>query len=380
MLVEAQAPGKLVIVGEYAVLEGAPGLAVAVDVRATARIATTTGRHDAGPGRAPHLNQLVIPESGVSCGFRFVPGAEPRWEGTSPGAFGLPLTACVGVLACRGLLPSPSETPPCRIELESGDFHQTAADGRHIKLGVGSSAAIVVALMGALLRWVGHALPGRDELIELCHEGHHRLQGGTGSGIDVATSLAGGVVAIKFNEPPRRPPSRAPRPPGSTPLRVPQAEPVAWPRHLRLVAAWSGESASTPAMLGRLRAFREKDPAGFDSHMGRLGANAGRAVAAWADDDMAALLTAIDGYESGLRQLDEAARIGIFSPAHERLREIARRHGAVYKPSGAGGGDFGIAVTDSPEVERALRRAYVDAGVPLLDVELCAPGLRVRGG
>ncbi|MCE7902344.1 MAG: hypothetical protein DYH20_06730, partial [Gammaproteobacteria bacterium PRO9] len=171
--------------------------------------------------------------------------------------------------------------------------------------------------------------------------------------------------------------SRAPRPPGSTPLRVPQAEPVAWPRHLRLVAAWSGESASTPAMLGRLRAFREKDPAGFDSHMGRLGANAGRAVAAWADDDMAALLTAIDGYESGLRQLDEAARIGIFSPAHERLREIARRHGAVYKPSGAGGGDFGIAVTDSPEVERALRRAYVDAGVPLLDVELCAPGLRV---
>ena len=36
--VHATAPGKLVLAGEYAVLEGAPALAVAVDARASAAI------------------------------------------------------------------------------------------------------------------------------------------------------------------------------------------------------------------------------------------------------------------------------------------------------------------------------------------------------
>lgn len=356
-LIEAQAPGKLVVVGEYAVLEGAPGLAVAVDVRAEARIRSVPGSG----------NQLVIPDTGESFRFRWVPGRGPRWEGVSPGAFGLPLEACVEILAARGLLPAATELPACQIELATAAFHQTAPDGHRVKLGLGSSAAIVVALTGALLRFAGGPALPRQALIDICHEAHRRLQGGAGSGIDVATAITGGTVAIEF--------SRRHGPDAS----APQARPVAWPRHLSLVAVWTGQSASTPAMLGRLRAYRERDATRFASHMERLGANAGQAVAAWNADDTPAILGAIAGYESGLRQLDEAAGIGIFSPAHERLRAIAGKHGAVYKPSGAGGGDFGIALTDSRTVEQALRAAYAAEGIPVLDAELCAPGLTVRG-
>jgi phosphomevalonate kinase len=182
----------------------------------------------------------------------------------------------------------------------------------------------------------------------------------------VATAVTGGVVAIEF--------SRQAGPEA----RVPQAHPVSWPRRLAMVAVWSGQSASTPAMLGRLRTFRERDTVRFSGHMERLGANAGRAVAAWQAEDLSALLSAIGGYESGLRRLDEAAGIGIFSPEHERLRAIALEHGAVYKPSGAGGGDFGIALTDSHHVEHALRAAYEKAGFMTLAADLRAPGLTVR--
>lgn len=356
-VIEAQAPGKLVIVGEYAVLEGAPGLAVAVDVRAVARITPVPG---AG-------NQLVLPDTGESFRFRWVPGSGPRWEGVSPGAFGLPLEACAEILAARGLLAHAAELPACQIELATAAFHQTSRDGQRLKLGLGSSAAIVVALTGALLRFAGSPPQSRQALIGICCEAHRRLQGGSGSGIDVATSVTGGTVAIDFG--------RQPGPGGP----VPQAHPVPWPRRLGIIAVWTGQSASTPAMLARLRAFRERDAVRFASHMGRLGANAGQAVAAFSADDTTRLLAAIAGYESGLRQLDEAAGIGIFSPAHERLRAIALKHGAVYKPSGAGGGDFGIALTDSRPVEQALRGAYAAEGVDVLDAELCAPGLSVRG-
>jgi mevalonate kinase len=204
-------------------------------------------------------------------------------------------------------------------------------------------------------------------LIAICCEAHRRLQGGSGSGIDVATAITGGAVAIDFN--PRSGPEAI----------VPQAHPVSWPRRLCLVAVWSGQSASTPAMLGRLRAFRERDATRFSSHMERLGANAGQAVAAWRAEDLSGLFGAINGYESGLRRLDAAAEIGIFSASHERLRAIALEHGAVYKPSGAGGGDFGIALTDSRTVAQSLRAGYAAAGFAVLDAELCAPGLSVRG-
>lgn len=364
-VIEAQAPGKLVIVGEYAVLEGAPGLAVAVDVRAEARIRPLPGSG----------NQLVIPDTGESFRFRWIPGCGPRWEGASPGAFGLPLEACVEILAARGLVPQAPALPACQVELATAAFHHAGADGQRAKLGLGSSAAIVVALTGALLRFTGGPVLPRQALIGICHEAHRRLQGGTGSGVDVATVITGGAVAIDFS---RQPGSAHGDLPG-TAARVPQASPVPWPRRLALVAVWSGQSASTPAMLGRLRAFRERDATHFASHMERLGANAGRAVAAWRADDTDGLLGAIAGYESGLRQLDDAAGIGIFSPAHERLRAIAVRHGAVYKPSGAGGGDFGIALTDSRSVDQAVRTAYAAAGFAVLDAELCAPGLTVRG-
>ena len=357
-LVEAQAPGKLVLAGEYAVLEGAPGLAVAVDVRAQARVRSI-------PGQA---NQLVIPDTGQQFRFHWVADSRPRWEKNSPGAFGLPLEVCAEILTTRGLLPLASGLPACEIELLTDAFYESGEDGQRLKLGLGSSAAVVVALTGALLRFAGAPALARQELIDVCCEAHRRLQGGAGSGIDVATSITGGAVAISMSRQP------------NTDIRIVQAQPVAWPRQLWLVAVWSGASASTPAMLGRLRAFRERSPARYSGHMQRLGATAGQAVAAWKADDVSGLLGAVASYESGLRRLDEAAGIGIFSAVHERLREIAQGHSAVYKPSGAGGGDFGIALVDSHEAEQALRADYAAAGYMALDAALCAPGLTVRGG
>jgi phosphomevalonate kinase len=360
-MIVAEAPGKLVIAGEYAVLAGAPGLAVAVGVRATARIVAISGNG----------NQLSIPDTGESFRFRLRPEQGLRWDGVSPGALGLPLEATSEILAAEGLLAR--ELPAFRVELSSAAFHHVDARGQRQKLGLGSSAAVVVALTGALLK-LGHqdSLP-RPRLLEICCEAHRRLQGGSGSGIDVATSLTGGVVSLAF---PRSAPSRLPV--DEAPAPNPTAQPVSWPQHLRLVAVWTGVSASTPAMLARLRLFRERDQARFAGHMERLATNAARAVQAWQNDDTESVLAAIAGYDTALRQLDDVARIGIYSAEHRELKAIAQECGAVYKPSGAGGGDFGVALTDARDTEQKLRKSYEAAGFMCLDAELGAPGLSVR--
>jgi phosphomevalonate kinase len=352
--VEAQAPGKLVIVGDYAVLRGAPGIAAAVDVRARARI-------DVLPGAG---SLMVIPGIG-NFSFRWVPGTRLHWEGQAPGDFGLPLECSMAVLAARQLLPRAGGLlPACRVELSTEDFHWTDAGGQRQKLGLGSSAAIVVALTGALLRVASGANPDRQELLGICHEAHRLLQGGAGSGIDVATALAGGVLGVEF----------------PAPGQAPRLLPLSWPRSLQLLAVWSGSSASTPAMLNRLRMFEERQPASFTAHMQRLGAMSVRTLAAWRAGDVPNVLQAIGGYDAALRQFDEDAGMGIYTREHERIRGIALEHGAVYKTSGAGGGDFGIALADSRATVRNVQAAVEAAGFRCLNADLCATGLTVASG
>lgn len=351
-MIEARAPGKLVIVGEYAVLHGAPGISVAIDVYALARLESRSGDD----------SELVVPDTGERFRFHRDMAGGLRWVGPSPGALALPLESCIATLRAHGLLPHAEELPACRVELDTAAFHGKDASGQRIKLGLGSSAAVTVALMGALLRLAGGTLQPPDKLSALCREAHRSLQGGSGSGIDISTAVAGGVISIEFAA-------------GSD---VPQESSLSWPDDLHMLPVWSGNSASTPAMLGRLRTYREQQPAACASHLRRLGDIASRSVSAWRAKEISTVLEMLASYASALGDLDQDAGIGIFSGGHQLMREIALAHGAVYKPSGAGGGDFGIALTTSRQVLNALRQDFAARGYMCLEAGLCAPGLQVQ--
>jgi phosphomevalonate kinase len=134
--VKAMAPGKLLLTGAYAVLEGAPAVVVAVDRYAVAD-ASQMGRD-----------------------------------------------ASAEVRAALGDEPAPAvDTRPLQDET-----------GR--KLGLGSSAAALVASLGvrALARGEDLRASGvRARIFRVARESHARAQGG-GSGVDVAASVHGGVL------------------------------------------------------------------------------------------------------------------------------------------------------------------------------------------
>jgi phosphomevalonate kinase len=353
-MIEARAPGKLVIVGEYAVLHGAPGICVAVDTPALARLEPRPGRD----------SELVIPDTAEHFGFHWDIAGKVHWLDKAPGALGLPLACCLTTLAASGLWPAAAAASACRIELDTAAFHGRSAAGQRIKLGLGSSAAVLVALMGALLKLAQANPLTHDELTALCCAAHRRLQGGSGSGIDVATAVAGGVISI---EP-------------SAEGQGPRTKHLAWPRGLHMLAIWSGNSASTPAMLASLQNYREQQAAACTGHMAQLGNIAVQTLSAWRREDVAAILASLDRYASALQQLDRDADIGIYGGGHAPMREIARAHGTVYKPSGAGGGDFGIALAASAQPLDGLARDFSKLGYTCLEACLCAPGLTVTSG
>ena len=343
-MAEARAPGKLLLTGEYAVLTGAPAVTVAVGGPAVARVAH---------GK---VSRLLDPAGGAASNFQLVSPDGVRWDTSLPAERSALPAAVLAEILRRW--PTELQARPLEIGLDTSAFIQTARGGQQ-KVGLGSSAALVSALAAAVLAACG-VDPAAAELRTLCLAAHRAFQGGRGSGVDVLTAIHGGVLICT---------------PAGDDL---QAEPLRWPDSLHLVVAWTGHSASTPALIERFDAFQARQPAAFEQHARRLGGAAAAAAQAWRSGGAAAVLAAVAGYADVLRDADAAGRIGIWTAEHAAYARLAAAAGAVYKSSGAGGGDLGYALTDSAEVAEKFRAAVKVAGGITLDLEPGQPGLRVR--
>ncbi len=95
------------------------------------------------------------------------------------------------------------------------------------------------------------------------------------------------------------------------------------------------------------------------------------------DRSVATLLESLAAYDAALRAMDRDGEIGINTDVHEVLRGLSEGHGAVYKISGAGGGDYGIALSDSREVIDTLSAALLDGGYSVLDGSIDVDGLTI---
>lgn len=269
----ARAPGKVVLSGAYAVLEGAPALVAAVDRYAIADSARPAA--------------FVTPEVRAALGEGFAP-----WFDAS---------------ALR--------------------------EGEH-KLGLGSSAAILVASLAALALDADPTLEAGElarRVFPRALAAHARAQGG-GSGIDVAASAFGGVL-------------RATRTASGLDVR-----PVSLPAGVVIRVLSLGRGASTPELVARVRALRERDPALHARCLSAQALASEQAARAIDAGDAAAFIAALAAQTEALTELGRAAGASIVTPEITALRAAAAAQGAAILPSGAGGGDVALWVSSSPEV------------------------------
>lgn len=298
-MIRTEAPGKVILLGEYAVLYGATALVAAIN-----RCAHVT---------VEPSDRFTLEAMGLT-----VTADDTESLVRQERRFGL----VAAVLAEVGY-----DLPRARITIDTDAFYA----GEN-KLGLGSSAAVAVALADALRRHRGEN-PNSETLFRDAHRAHRRAQGGVGSGVDIAASAFGGVLAY-----------RAPAGDESAPQR---AQALAWPETLRWSVVYTGISAATPALVASVEALRERSPARASRVLGALAEAAEAGARAFADGDAALFLAEVDRFHRALEAVESAADVAIVSDVHRERRAVARRSGAVYKPSGAGGGDIGVAFWDA---------------------------------
>jgi len=333
--ISTSAPGKLFLLGEYAVLDGAPALLAAVDRRAE----VTIGDSESGSW------QVSAPNLGIGSLALGDDGGLPTGLDAAQRLKLRVFDAVREAVLAR----APRLARPLSITIDSGALSR----GGH-KLGLGSSAAVAVALTAALAAALDLDLD-REALFRLAEEAHRRAQDGVGSGGDVAASVYGGLIRY----------SR-----GAVPV------PLRWPEELSVLAVVTGEGALTTRLVGRVADYAEQDPARYRADIARLAGLAERAEAALRDPD--AFLRLAGDYFTALTVLDAHARAGIVSERHHELHAVAEREGGVFKTSGAGGGDVGLAFSHSGEPAERLAAALAGAGAAVVPLGFFAAG--VHGG
>lgn len=344
----ASAPGKMILLGEYAVLFGAPALVMAVDRRAQVIL-----EQGDGPGIEIHAPD-VCPVAVRVC---FAKSGDLTWlEGAAYAAQFTLVTGILRGLASDGTI-NAQATSGLQLRLDTRAFFAGDGQQARAKLGLGSSAALTVTLAGALATWQGQnaLLADRPRWLAQLLQLHREFQGGTGSGIDLATSLYGG--SLRFQA----------RLDGTEPIA--EVRPVCWPGELLRQAVWSGQSASTSNFLKRLYAWRAASPDVARRHLDDLCRLAVRGADFAEAGEAPELLDLFGTYARSLHVLGEAAKIDIFTREHERIGELASHYKLAYKPSGAGGGDLGLAVTCDPLALAEFRRALSSTPFAALDLK-----------
>ena len=297
----ASAPGKIILFGEHAVVYGQPAIAVPVtQVRARCTVIPEIGGK---PGAVRILSPAV--------------GLDSLWGDLPPEN---PVSAALsGVVSALGV----DSVPACTLRVNS-DIP--------VASGLGSGAAVSVAIIRAFSAFLGHPLP--DEQVSALAYEVEKIHHGTPSGIDnTVVTYARPVYFVRRAAPHAGPPPGGER--GSTPL----IETFAVPRPFTIVIGDTGIPAPTRETVADVRRGWESDPARYERLFAAAGSIAKAARQAIEDGHPERLGPLMDENHALLRKM------GVSSPELDVLVRAAKSAGALgAKLSGGGRGGNMIAL------------------------------------
>lgn len=232
-----------------------------------------------------------------------------------------------------------------------------ARSGR--KYGLGSSAAVTVAVVRALCEWYGLDLSTPD-ICKLALIASAYVKG-SGSGGDIAASVYGGWIMYRaYNRDWLKAEIELVNSGDSDLHKLVRKK---WPRLevkrldinpcVNLLVGWTGTPASSAALVNSVKSNNIKQQLfTYEDFCLLSEACVQRLAKVLEECDFISIANGFECNRQLLKDMGELTQTVIETPSLTKLIEDAKSVGAAAKTSGAGGGDCGIALIDSYSKER----------------------------
>ena len=362
-------PGKLMIAGEYAVLEpGYKAVVVAVNRYITAEIKPTVA------------NELSLPQLGLErLSWNFdEKGIEFYLKEERLSFVRNAMSTAFRYLKEKGIM---LQSFGLQIKSDLND----PMTGK--KYGLGSSAAIVVAVIASILSFHGEFIDtcelNKEEtlmkLFKLSAIAHVKTQG-NGSGADIAAVVYGGWIQystfgakwlLTELEKDSNITKLLERPWPN--LMIGKLTP---PEQLKLLVGWTKESVGTAPMVKKIEAFQNENIKYYQEFLNESCASVLALIDSFDKGDVNKAIEALYNNRMALIGLGERAGVTIETKRIKTLCTIADQYGRG-KSSGAGGGDCGIAFIQGEEKLQELRLQWKEAEILPLDLLVAPKGCAV---
>ncbi|MGP6139376.1 MULTISPECIES: phosphomevalonate kinase [unclassified Jeotgalibaca] len=352
-MIKASAPGKLFIAGEYAVVTNAhPAILVAVNQFITVSLEEAIGE---GSIHSTLNGGLPVPWTRQD-------GALYIDERENPFIY---ITQAVKVTE-EYIKEQQKELVFFHLSVES---ELDNAKGK--KYGLGSSGAVTVATIKALLKFYG--VPFTPEFVYKLASLAHLSVKSNGSFGDIAASCYTGWIAYtcfdrewvkqKLEE-----------------VTLTELLAMDWPdlmirrlsvpTSLKLLIGWTASPASTAHLVDKVNNKRQDMADFFPQFLRESKSVVQKLIEAFDQSNVSAIKDGIRKNRALLRSLAEKTGISIETPLLEKLIETAEKFGGASKSSGAGGGDCGIVLIDNPGAIPLLFSEWEADGIHPLPLEV----------
>lgn len=352
-------PGKLMIAGEYAVIEpNQHAVVIAIDRYITANIERN------------NKNVLSLPQLGLDLVTWRNEGNQVVFDSVDPRLTFIQHAIKVinQLLQERGIFPY-SYHLTIRSNLDD-------PSGR--KYGLGSSAAIVVATVASILS-LHRVRLSSEQVFKLSSIAHLKAQG-NGSCADIAASAFGGWIYYSsfhsnwiMNELQQE-------------VNISGLIEVPWPgltisslippSNFKLCVGWTVEVARTGPMVNKIQELRVHHPNLYKQFLEESSLAVHRLIKSFESGDCIGSMASISQNRQALRKLEEYAGIPIETLKLKALCDVAEIYGSG-KSSGAGGGDCGIAFVSEDSQVVQLHQAWKKEGIHPLHLQVSQNGVIV---